>query len=128
MNIGRLLDEYLATVGPFDWKRNNCYHYTFGWLKYRGSPDYQPEYDDLTPRNMVRLLQQRGDLVSVVSVFFGRPPVPVTQLQIGDVLILRGAGPRGALAILAGRTAAVLAPTGVGHDRNISGLIGWKVK
>lgn len=127
-SIASALSGYLAACPPFDWATHNCTHFAAGWLQLveGAAPPLPAVADGPTAHRAVRRLG--ADLADATTRQLGRALQPAAQARPGDLVLVPAPHGSHALAICAGRTAAVLTTAGVAHIPMQQALAAWHIK
>lgn len=105
-NISQALCQYIATwqAPGFDWARCHCGTFAAGWVRLRTGRDALAGLEcNATQRQWHRAVGE--DMAELVTRQLATLPVLATLAQVGDVVMLPGAGAIGTLTICAGSTA-----------------------
>lgn len=136
LSLARRLDAYLAAAalrGPFDWGRNNCCHFAFGWVREVEGRDPLADLAMADERAALRIIARYGGLEHAISARLARAVQPVGQAQVGDVILLPlsrlgGAEARFTVGLCFGRTAVFLLEDGAfAHWPTLEATHAWRV-
>lgn len=103
------LTAFLAAYEPlpFDWRVANCCHFAAAWVKAKTGVDPMEGLRRTPTRfSALRLIARcGGSLEAAWTLRLGRPAIPATFAQEGDVVLLQG---RAGVAVCAGRVAVAV--------------------
>jgi hypothetical protein len=115
MSLGAQLAQYVSSPrGAFDWSVNNCCTFAAGWVREIEGHEVMPTEPTPDAKAAWRLIERHGSLANAVSEQLGRAPIPPSQAQVGDVVmvpLIEHPG-RASIGICNGRTSILLGVDG----------------
>jgi hypothetical protein len=129
VNTAARLAEYLGRRHAFDWATANCCHFAAGWVTEVEGADAMSGIATPTVRSAVSLVRAFGGLSAAITRRLGREPIAPTLARVGDVVLMDGLGPCGAMVgICAGRTAVFVTEHGdIAHQPMSEAAHAWRV-
>lgn len=134
MSVAAALDRYLieSPIAAFDWASANCCHFASRWvLIVEGRDPMAAMSLPATPSQFAArrlIVALGGSLEAAWTKCLGRPPIPPTLAQVGDVVLVPLPDEGAAVGICVGRDVLCVAPSGdrvaIGMQR---ALCAWRI-
>lgn len=128
-NLNRRLQEYLDSHEKFDWATNNCCQFPSGWV--RLCEGFDP-FDGIEtvdgPIQSARVIKSLGGLPNAITSRLARDPIPVAELQTGDVVLTKLQSGQHIAGIVCGIRSVFLTESSPLYVSTLNCELGWRIK
>lgn len=121
----RRLDDYLLSIGPFEWGKRDCCMFVVGAVKAITGIDHSEKYNYHSAIEANKVLHENGGIEAIATSHFGKPKATLFCRR-GDIVSLES-GNGIALGICLGGKIAAMQADGLIYLPMSKAINGWSV-